>query len=107
MKFHLPVEAVAFSGSKRTTVAVYKHAQWTANVLQGSIVRPHPARLLGIALAVGAAAAVPLQATSSASLNYIARSHAAYLHPLIVGKVEAMAWTAAPPLAFRWMEAVP
>ena len=95
------MEAVVFSGCKRTTVAVYKHARWTANVLQGFIVRPRTALLLDIALVVGAATALPPPAMSNANWNCNALSHAAYLHPLTAGKVEAMAWTAAQPLAFR------
>ena len=100
------MEAVVLLGCKRTTVAVCKHAQRTPNVLQGSIVRPQTALLLDIALVVGAATALPLPAISNAKVNCNALSHAAYLHPLIVGKVEAMAWTAAQPLAFPWVEAL-
>lgn len=98
------MEAVAFSGCRHTTVAVYKHAQWTANVLQGSIVHLQTALLLDIALVVGAATALPLQEMSNAKWSCNALSHAACLHPLIAGKEEAMAWTAAQLLAFHGVE---
>ncbi len=106
MKLHLLVEAVVFPGCKRTTVAVCKHAHQTINVPRDFIVRPQIVLLLDIALAVGAATALPPPAISNARANYNALSHAASLHPLIVGKVEAMARSAAQTLASHGTEAI-